>query len=606
MDPRLQWQHVRGPDTRAASLALARANESFTRGLDSAAGVLDQYDAGRKELADQQLLDDIAGIKTEEELGAFLGSGVLDKVNISKDMRNTVLGLRSNILNQDASRASTAGQRARTSIANAVEGRRASEYEYDTNARAELNNLSGLVVGANAEGNQFGTDGRQFTRRGSHVFGNADKGVGPVKGNTGALNASPDEVLMLARTLQAEAGNQGVAGMIDVGSVIRNRATSGKYGGNSLSGVIMKPGQFSAWNGVTGYAGGEQGQNMNFQPSEEALAAAQAIVSGNYEDGTGGATHYYNPDISQPAWGASQPAFAALQEGLADSQYLNPGQVTGILGGAYAAQGAGQARLDGEGAEIADAIINNTVLNAIRDPSIVTEQDYIKSISRDHPELTDGEILQMINRGTDFVNGAGGTLLANQSVTAPDEVANHVTSIEQRTANAANSGIQARLINSLPEYKDDPSGTLMENLGIEDDDQSINRDPREFDNLVNSYADKHKVSPEIAAAALEEAFIRDPGDDRNSSFWTNPDYTRNTLENRFPEERVDDIIKKYLNQDAVGIFREGRTEGATKVGNLKAAQNRLTTLLRRKDKGDQSPGLDREIAELRAKILATQ
>ena len=107
---------------------------------------------------------------------------------------------------------------------------------------------------------------------------------------------------LLAKTLQAEAGNQGLGGMMAVGSVIMNRVGSGQ----SLRDIILAPGQFSAWNSVTGYAGGEQGQDMEaIKPSKDAYAAADAILSGNYADITGGATHYYNPDISQPKWGAS-------------------------------------------------------------------------------------------------------------------------------------------------------------------------------------------------------------------------------------------------------------------------------------------------------------
>lgn len=110
---------------------------------------------------------------------------------------------------------------------------------------------------------------------------------------------------LLARTLQAEAGNQGFGGMLAAGSVIANRVGSGGYGG-SLRDVILKPGQFSAWNSLTGYAGGEQGQDMgNMRPSQDAYKAADAILSGNYKDPTGGATHYFNPDISQPEWGQS-------------------------------------------------------------------------------------------------------------------------------------------------------------------------------------------------------------------------------------------------------------------------------------------------------------
>jgi spore germination cell wall hydrolase CwlJ-like protein len=120
-------------------------------------------------------------------------------------------------------------------------------------------------------------------------------------GTVGVGSFSDKEILAL--TLQAEAGGEGYEGMLAAGSVIANRAASGKYG-KGITGVIMKPGQFSAWNGVTGYAGGEGAINMDkVRPSKSALKAAEAILSGNYEDITGGATHYYNPKVASPAWG---------------------------------------------------------------------------------------------------------------------------------------------------------------------------------------------------------------------------------------------------------------------------------------------------------------
>lgn len=107
---------------------------------------------------------------------------------------------------------------------------------------------------------------------------------------------------LLAKTLQAEAGNQGLGGMLAVGNVIFNRIDQSN---SNLQDVILSPGQFSAWNKYTNYAGGEQGQDMvNLEPSKNAYAAADALLSGNFVDITGGATHYYNPDISQPSWGA--------------------------------------------------------------------------------------------------------------------------------------------------------------------------------------------------------------------------------------------------------------------------------------------------------------
>ena len=108
---------------------------------------------------------------------------------------------------------------------------------------------------------------------------------------------------LLARTLMAEAGGEGLQGMLAAGSVINNRVKNGGYG-DGLSGVIMKPGQFSAWNGVTGYASGQGGLDMqNMRPSATAYQAADTLLSGQYEDPTGGATHYYNPAVANPKWG---------------------------------------------------------------------------------------------------------------------------------------------------------------------------------------------------------------------------------------------------------------------------------------------------------------
>lgn len=127
-------------------------------------------------------------------------------------------------------------------------------------------------------------------------------GGGPTKA-AAAMSSGGGDRDLLAKTLMAEAGGEGPMGMLAAGAVIANRVKSGGYG-DGLSGVIMKPGQFSAWNGVTGYAGGEGALNMaQIKPSAEAYQAADAILSGQYQDPTGGATHYYNPSVANPKWG---------------------------------------------------------------------------------------------------------------------------------------------------------------------------------------------------------------------------------------------------------------------------------------------------------------
>ena len=110
---------------------------------------------------------------------------------------------------------------------------------------------------------------------------------------------------LLAKTIQAEAGNQSQVGMLGVGSVIMNRLRNPGFG-NSLQEVILKPGQFSPWNSYTGFAGGAQGQDMmNLQPSQMAYSVADQILAGNYNDPTKGALNFYNPALSNPRWGKS-------------------------------------------------------------------------------------------------------------------------------------------------------------------------------------------------------------------------------------------------------------------------------------------------------------
>ena len=139
---------------------------------------------------------------------------------------------------------------------------------------------------------------------------------------------------LLARTLEAEAGNQGFGGMLAAGSVIMNRANSSGYG-DGVRGVILKPGQFSAWNsrknpdGSFVHAGGKQGQDMReMRASADAYRATDQLLSGNYTDPTGGATHYFNPDYGKPYWYKGQ-GFQRIGDhlfGRADGKPADPDQ----------------------------------------------------------------------------------------------------------------------------------------------------------------------------------------------------------------------------------------------------------------------------------------
>ena len=122
---------------------------------------------------------------------------------------------------------------------------------------------------------------------------------------TDALNLSDYE--LLARTIMAEAGNQRDQDMFAVGNVIMNRL---RQGGGTLKNVILSPAQFSPWNTTTlpdgsllYAAGKDQGRDMGaIKPSAKAYEIADLLLSGEVRDNTGGATHFFNPKISNPKW----------------------------------------------------------------------------------------------------------------------------------------------------------------------------------------------------------------------------------------------------------------------------------------------------------------
>ena len=115
--------------------------------------------------------------------------------------------------------------------------------------------------------------------------------------------ADMDDREVLARTIAAEAGGESPQGQLAVAAVIANRA---QKQGKSMRDVALARGQFSAWNSLTGYAGGEGGLDMfNLKVSDDIYGLTDQVIAGNYQDPTGGAANYYNPAVADPKWGAN-------------------------------------------------------------------------------------------------------------------------------------------------------------------------------------------------------------------------------------------------------------------------------------------------------------
>lgn len=110
------------------------------------------------------------------------------------------------------------------------------------------------------------------------------------------------------RTIYGEAGNEPDQGQAAVAAVIRNRMQAGRYGGDTIPGVVLAKNQFEPWGNADA-----RSRMMALKPDDPRYQKLGSIVdqvfSGQMEDPTGGATHFVAP-AAQAALGRGMPAWA--------------------------------------------------------------------------------------------------------------------------------------------------------------------------------------------------------------------------------------------------------------------------------------------------------
>ena len=113
----------------------------------------------------------------------------------------------------------------------------------------------------------------------------------------------PKDVDIAVRTVLAEAGGEGPEGMAAVAAVLRNRAAGA---GSTIGQEALKPNQFEPWNPGSG------NDPRRFDPKSPEYQAAYKtilpVLTGQADDPTGGATHFYAPK-AQAALGRAAPSW---------------------------------------------------------------------------------------------------------------------------------------------------------------------------------------------------------------------------------------------------------------------------------------------------------
>ena len=115
--------------------------------------------------------------------------------------------------------------------------------------------------------------------------------------------ASPEERLLLARLIRAEAEAEPFEGQVAVGAVVLNRVESPDYP-DTVRDVI-----FQVDHGYVQFTPVANG-TINLPPTEEAIEAADRALAG--EDPSLGALGFYNPWKSYDPWVRTRPVTTVI------------------------------------------------------------------------------------------------------------------------------------------------------------------------------------------------------------------------------------------------------------------------------------------------------
>lgn len=121
-----------------------------------------------------------------------------------------------------------------------------------------------------------------------------------------------EDIKNLAKTIWGEARGESPEGQEAVANVVMNRVGAGKWFSGTVTTVVTRPYQFSAWNPDDPNSAkmDAEGEKMTPSPSfARAVAIAARAMSGQLPDRTGGATHYHSRYMTTfPKWAKTPEA----------------------------------------------------------------------------------------------------------------------------------------------------------------------------------------------------------------------------------------------------------------------------------------------------------
>lgn len=598
-DPRLRYNAIAAPDVSQASAALARANQSFNSAFDGGQDILAKYGAAQQKRVDDEILSEIAALGDEAEFDAYIDGGNLAGRNVSDTMRSHILGLRSGLVNDDGTRARTAGTRAGTSISLARESRDSADY-FDRIGRRDAERGA---AGAINDAREYGLDngdivGDTITRQngGNRQIAYRDGIAGIESAGSGDYNAVGPTDPELGRALgryQIMEANIGPWSRAALGQEI---SVEEFMANPDLQDAIFdhRFGQYVEQYGEAGAAqawfGGEG--NIGNTNGTDSLGGVTIGEYGNrFVDSLGNTGLTTQEDT---------PVGAARRQ-LEESGFFTASEIDTMLSSVTAAEetnATNRAAAD-EAAQRERAA--QAALALIQDPTNLSNTDVANDALSD-PNFSAVDRINLSQQAQNLAEQNAGVLSPEvQEDARVSGISDQIIADLDNALSSDNS--QARLVDSIDTFKEDPAGTLISQLEIATDEQTPSYfTPEQVNAHINKVADEYSVTREVAAAAMREIYIRDPGDDESSSFWYNSDLTRNTVGNRFPIADVGKIIEESLSQSAISGVRATRNQAGAVTNRVNTITNQITRLQQQAAKGGDRAAIGQEIADLMVEL----
>jgi hypothetical protein len=629
---RLTIEQIKAPDLSVASQATARAGEAFQRGMGSASDLLSKYQEGLTAQGDAELTNLLAGAKNEDEWNAIVASTDFSKMNLSEGMRANIINRRDNVLGYEQDRATrrgtdatTAGTQANTAqtyntigLDNNQDARLQGDHDYQTTRREQLGGLVSAVLASERDGRTNGY--QQLAPAGNNVGPRADgSGI-----NTSASQGMEGRFMAAVQ----EGGVSNPYGLSAIAATGRHESGfsesngTGSWDDPSESGRPGTAGGYMSWNNeryqnMLEFTGGDRSPEaqaqflLNEDPAliqklnnAKSVEEATKIMNdawrfAGYDRPGGEAAARINTARSlvgnyTPQQATQNPnqggtARDQLYAALSNTTHLDPGTALSITGNDYDYATTGQGAINTENDRIGSERLNAAIVAGIENPEIFRPGELTKSVFNT-PGLTDAQRLQAIPTARQAEEAAGTLYTPSMK---PNEVLNAAvqSQIDTDTRNFENSPSYS-FIKDAEAYSSDPVASLQQKLDLSNDPQAL---PEETSNNLMRYIDdivskNPNVSRGEVVAAMERSFIKDPGDDDNSSFWYNSDMTPNTIRRRFPEEEITELLGQFAGPEARNRFdSQALSNLSTRDGVAKSQAKRNELLSQAQLYPDGSP-----------------